>query len=49
MGYSTIAVAIAVRMPKQSARFAAQLNSPPLTWIAHEPAFRNGTAPGSSR
>ncbi len=25
------------------------LNSPPLTWISHVVAFRNGTIPGSSR
>jgi hypothetical protein len=31
MGYSTIAAAIPVRKPKQSARLAATLNSPPLT------------------
>ena len=35
--------------PKQSDRFAAQLNSPPLTWISHSVALRNGMIPGSSR
>src|SRR6188768_1950880 len=35
--------------PKQSARFAAQLNSPPLTCTEQFEAFRNGTIPGSSR
>src|SRR5579859_4540367 len=49
IGYWTIAVAIPVRMRKQSARFAAQLNSPPLTWTEHDEAFRNGTTPGSRR
>ena len=36
-------------MRKQSARFAAVLNSPPLTWIEHDDALRNGRAPGSMR
>src|SRR5579872_900632 len=49
IGYSTIAEARPVRSPKQSARLAAQLYSPPLTWIWHWVAFRNGTAPGSKR
>jgi hypothetical protein len=31
IGYSTMADAMPVRIPKQSARFAAVLNSPPLT------------------
>src|SRR5215467_5599225 len=35
--------------PKQSARFAAQLNSPPLTWILHSVALRKGMIPGSRR
>src|SRR6516162_4175353 len=35
--------------PKQSARFAAQLNSPPLTWMWHSVALRNGMIPGSRR
>ncbi len=38
-----------VFMRKQSARFAAQLNSPPLTWIAHSVALRKGMMPGSRR
>ena len=49
IGYSTIAVAMPVRRPKQSARLAATLNSPPLTWIVQVSALRNGTTPGSSR
>src|SRR5262249_17513004 len=40
---------IRVRRPKQSARFAATLNSPPETWISNERALRNGIIPGSSR
>src|ERR1035438_5063235 len=44
-----IALAIPVFSPKQSARFAAQLNSPPLTWILHSVALRNGMIPGSRR
>src|SRR5579863_5963137 len=44
-----MAVAIAVRMPKQSERFAATLNSPPLTWMAHWVALRKGIVPGSRR
>ncbi len=44
-----MAVAIPVRSRKQSERFAATLNSPPLTWIRHSLAFRNGITPGSSR
>src|SRR5262245_57182274 len=36
-------------MPKQSARLAATLNSPPLTWIWHSIALRKGMIPGSSR
>ncbi len=35
-----------VLRPKQSARFAAQLNSPPLTWIVQFVALRNGMMPG---
>ena len=35
--------------PKQSARLAATLNSPPLTWMRHSVALRKGTMPGSSR
>src|SRR6266508_2894141 len=38
-----------VRSRKQSARLAATLNSPPLTWIWHSVALRNGTRPGSRR
>src|SRR3954463_6006973 len=34
---------------KQSARFAATLNSPPLTWILHSVALRKGMMPGSRR
>src|ERR1017187_9821423 len=49
MGYSTSAVATPVFMRKQSDRLAAQLNSPPLTWILHSVALRNGTMPGSRR
>src|ERR1022692_1134158 len=44
-----MALAMPVVMPKQSARFAAQLNSPPLTWIWHSVALRNGMIPGSKR
>src|SRR5579862_9404240 len=44
-----MAVAMAVRMPKQSARLAATLNSPPLTWIRHSAALRKGIMPGSRR
>src|ERR1035441_4848834 len=44
-----MALAIPVFRPKQSARFAAQLNSPPLTWILHSVALRNGMIPGSRR
>ena len=44
-----MAVAMPVCMPKQSARLAAQLNSPPLTWIWHSVALRNGMIPGSRR
>src|SRR5688572_6198009 len=44
-----MALAMPVRMPKQSARLAAQLNSPPLTWIAQSVALRKGTTPGSRR
>src|SRR6516165_11213777 len=36
-------------MRKQSARFAAQLNSPPLTWTEQAESLRNGTTPGSRR
>src|SRR5437867_7103071 len=35
--------------PKQSARLAATLNSPPLTWIRHSFALRKGMTPGSRR
>src|SRR5487761_1715731 len=49
MGMSTIAVAIAVRSPKQLARFAATLYSPPETWISSRAALRKGTVPGSRR
>src|SRR5512134_858520 len=38
-----------VLSPKQSARLAAQLNSPPLTWILHSVALRKGIIPGSRR
>src|SRR5581483_6826342 len=38
-----------VLRPKQSERFAATLNSPPLTWIAQSVALRKGMIPGSSR
>ena len=44
-----MAVAMPVFMPKQSDRLAAQLNSPPLTWIWNSVAFRNGMIPGSRR
>src|SRR5450755_4255489 len=44
-----MALATPVFRPKQSARFAAQLNSPPLTWILHSVALRNGMMPGSRR
>lgn len=44
-----MAAAMPVGMPKQSERFAATLNSPPLTWILHSVALRNGTTPGSKR
>src|SRR5580692_9797197 len=44
-----MALAMAVFMPKQSDRLAATLNSPPLTWMWHCDALRNGTMPGSSR
>src|SRR6185369_9835497 len=44
-----MAVATPVFRPKQSARFAAQLNSPPLTWILHSVALRKGMIPGSRR
>src|SRR5450759_4268873 len=44
-----MALATPVFRPKQSARFAAQLNSPPLTWILHSVALRNGMIPGSRR
>src|SRR5512143_1685031 len=44
-----MADATPVLRPKQSARLAAQLYSPPLTWIWHSVALRNGTTPGSSR
>src|SRR5579864_805071 len=40
---------MAVRIPKQSARLAATLNSPPLTWIWHSVALRKGMTPGSRR
>ena len=35
-----------VFMRKQSARLAATLNSPPLTWIWHWVALRNGNDAG---
>ena len=38
-----------VDSPKQSDRFAATLNSPPLTCTSKLVAFLNGTMPGSSR
>src|SRR6185369_17652761 len=44
-----MAVATPVFRPKQSARFAAQLNSPPLTWILQSVALRKGMIPGSRR
>src|SRR5665647_2383979 len=44
-----MAEAMPVRLPKQSDRLAAQLNSPPLTWIWHSVALRKGTMPGSRR
>ena len=44
-----MAVATPVFMPKQSDRFAATLNSPPLTWIWHSVALRKGMMPGSRR
>src|ERR1017187_24514 len=44
-----MALATPVFRPKQSARLAAQLNSPPLTWILHSVALRNGIIPGSRR
>src|SRR6185312_13215596 len=49
MPYLTMAVAMAVRRPKQSARLAATLYSPPETCTSNERALRNGTTPGSSR
>src|SRR3979490_982264 len=49
MGYLPMAVAMPVWSPKQSARFAATLYSPPETWTSTERAFRNGITPGSSR
>ena len=48
IGYSTIAEAMPVFMRKQSDRLAATLNSPPLTWMLHSVALRNGMMPGSS-
>src|SRR5438105_851942 len=44
-----MAVAMAVRMPKQSERLAATLYSPPETWISRERALRKGMMPGSRR
>src|SRR5436305_12580465 len=44
-----MAVATAVRMPKQSDRLAATLYSPPETWTSKDRALRNGMTPGSSR
>src|SRR5450755_3115188 len=44
-----MAEAIPVDRPKQSARLAAQLNSPPLTWIWQWVALRKGMMPGSRR
>src|SRR6266702_1989258 len=44
-----MALAMAVLMPKQSARLAATLNSPPLTWILQSVALRKGMMPGSRR
>src|ERR1044071_537217 len=44
-----MAVAMPVLRPKQSAKFAATLNSPPLTWSPHSVALRKGVTPGSSR
>ena len=35
--------------PKQSARLAATLYSPPETWMSSERALRNGITPGSRR
>src|SRR6266542_289914 len=43
-----MAVAMPVLRPKQSDRLAAQLNSPPLTWMVHSLALRKGMWPGSS-
>src|SRR5450755_3598806 len=44
-----MALTMPVLRPKQSAKLAATLNSPPLTWIWHSVALRNGTMPGSRR
>src|SRR6266496_3754494 len=44
-----MALAMPVWRRKQSARLAAVLNSPPLTWIAHSVALRKGMTPGSRR
>src|SRR5436309_10408960 len=44
-----MALAMPVWRRKQSARLAAVLNSPPLTWIAHSVALRKGITPGSRR
>src|SRR6266571_1916702 len=44
-----MALAMPVWRAKQSARLAAVLNSPPLTWIAHSVALRKGMTPGSRR
>jgi len=47
--HSTNAVATPVFRRKQSDRLAAQLNSPPLTWMLQWVALRNGMTPGSRR
>src|SRR6266571_8097553 len=44
-----MALAMPVWRRKQSARLAATLNSPPLTWIRHSFALRKGMTPGSRR
>src|SRR5947209_3231697 len=44
-----MAVATPVFRPKQSARLAATLYSPPETWTSKERALRKGMMPGSRR
>src|ERR1051325_8039535 len=44
-----MALVMPVLRPKQSERVAATLNSPPLTWMSHWVALRNGMMPGSRR